>query len=478
MKILLIQPDCTNEVNKDYFSLQYPVNLGYIAAALQEADHEVMLVDFNVIDRDRLLFYISEYKPDFAGVTSMTSSIYNAKKIISEIKRTNKEIVTILGGIHASTLPVETMNEIDDLDYLVFGEGERTIVELIETLTAKSDLKRVKGIVFRKDDVIIKNNPRELIHDLDSLPFPARGLVPLELYSKQHVTRGFSRKDKKIVEILISRGCPNRCIFCAGHVNYGFDVRFRSYENIIKEIQYCVEVYGTTHISIEDDTFTLNKELVVKLCNFFKEMRLTWNCNTRVDRVDYGLLRIMKESGCRKVTFGIESGNREMLKKIKKGITIPIIIRAVRNAKKAGIRFVECDFIIGAHIDESPGTIEDTVKLIYTLMPDFLAIAILCPYPGTEMYDIMVENKYLNENPDWSQFSYFGDLRRYDRLKYISSKQMHELQYSIMRKYYTSIKYIISQFARTRSLEELKYFMRLGFSLINEFLFNKKDSIR
>lgn len=473
MKVLLIQPNSAEEANQEYSSLQFPLNLGYILASLRKAGHSVSLADFNVMSRKKLPEIIMKFKPDMVGLTALTSSVYNAKQIISEVKQINKSIITVLGGIHASALPEETMRETNDLDYLIFGEGEIALVELIDFLNHKKNLGKVHGLVFRKGKKIIKNSPRKMIENLDSLPFPARDLIPLESYARHHVQRGFSRKEKRIIEIMTSRGCPNRCIFCAGHINYGFSVRFRSYENIISEITECIEKYRINHVSIEDDTFTLNKELVRRLCAFFKRKKLSWNCNTRVNTVDYEMLNLMAESGCKKIAFGIESGNPEILKKCKKGITISQALKAVKSAKKAGIRYVECDFIIGSHIDETRETVKDTAKLIYQLMPDFLSLSIVCPFPGTEIYDLMLRENLLDKNPDWSQFTVFGNLNRFKRLNFLSSQEMSVLQKKILKEYYSSPKYIISQISQIRTFGEIKYFFRLGMSFIKEFYSGK-----
>lgn len=473
MNILLIQPNSVEEVNKKYLSFQYPINLGYIAAVLEREGHVVGMVDFNTVPRSELPNFISKHNPGVVGLTAMTSSIYNASNIISEIKGINPKIITVLGGVHASALPEQTMRDLDKLDYLVFGEGERTIAELVRVIANRGDLKSVKGIVFKKDGEIIKNEPRELIENLDEIPFPARHLIPLELYEKHHVTRGFSRKEVRAIEIMTTRGCPNRCIFCAGHINYGQRVRFRSYENITKEMQECIEKYGAKHFSIEDDTFTLSRDLVIRLCGFFKKNRLTWNCNARVNCVDDELLKIMARSGCKKVAFGIEAGNQEILNKIKKGITVPQAIKAVKSAKKAGIRYVECDFMIGSHVDETVDDVLDSVKLIYELMPDFLAVSIMCPYPGTEIYSMMMDRRYLHENPDWSKFSHFGALDRYKRITNMTTEQMSALQHKILKDYYASPRYIFSQLIQIRTLKEVKYFLRMGILFLKEFIFKK-----
>ena len=362
MKVLLIQPNSTKHVNKEFESLQYPLNLGLIAAVLIRADHDVKLIDLNVMDSKKLLDYVMEYSPDVVGVTAMTSTITRAKEIITQIKNYNGHIITVLGGVHASALPVKTMEEIDKLDYLVFGEGEVTIVELLASL--KGDISRVDGVVYREGTRIIKNKSRALIKDLDTIPYPPRDLVPMELYTKHHVTRGFSRENYKIIEIITSRGCPNQCIYCAGHINYGNTMRFRSYENVIGEIDACIEKYGINHVSIEDDTFTYKKELVTKLCAYFKKNNITWNCYARVNTVNYYLLKLMADSGCKKISFGVESGSEIILKKIKKHITISQVIEAITSAKKAGIRYIEISVILGSYPDETLADVKKTEDII------------------------------------------------------------------------------------------------------------------
>lgn len=471
MKVLLIQPNSTDEVNKEFVSLQYPLNLGYIAAVLREKGHEVRMVDFNVIDSKKLPLLISGYKPELVGVTAMTPSIHNAKGIISEIKSLDKGIITVLGGVFASALPKTTMEEIEDLDYLIFGEGEITIVELIEHILKKKDLSSVDGLVFRKGKRIVKNKPLELIKNLDTIPFPVRDLVPIGLYAMHHVSRGFSRKEMKIIELMTSRGCPNQCIFCASGVIYGHKVRFRSYENITDEILECIKRDSINHVSILDDTFTINKNLVKRLCGFFNDQNLTWDCFARVDTVNYDLLNLMAKSGCKKVSFGVESGSPEILKKIKKGITPIQVIKAVKDAKKAGIRYIECTFMIGSHIDETVDDVEATSKLIYKLMPDILGVCIMCPYPGTEIYQMMINHNYLDKNPNWSQFSFYGHLNRYKRITHLTSEQMSKLQYDIIKNYYSSPKYVFSQLIQIRTFKEIKYITRMAKVFLREIVF-------
>jgi len=214
---------------------------------------------------------------------------------------------------------------------------------------------------------------------------------------------------------------------------------------------------------------------VKKLCNFFKNKKLTWNCNARVNTVNYEILKLMKESGCKKISFGVESGSEKILKLIKKGITIPQVKKAVSDAKKAGIRYVECTFMIGSHPDETMEDIEKTIKLMHELMPDFLAFSVMCPFPGTEVYNMMKKRKLLMNNPDWSQFSLFGNLKRYEKLTNMTSDEMINLQIKVLKDYYKTPKYVLSQLLKIRTLDEIKYFTKMGILYVKELMLGKKS---
>lgn len=469
MNILLIQPNATDAASKDYLSLQFPINLGYIASALKTAGHTISMIDLNV-QHCRLEDILAQTSAQVVGVTAMTSAIENAGKIISEVKRLAPKVVTMLGGIHASALPEQTLREMPDLDYVVFGEGELTMVELLQVLEQGGDPAGLAGVAARgADGAIVLGPKRALIEDLDSVAFPLRTLIPFESYNKRHSSRGVSRKDNKVLEIITTRGCPNDCIFCAGHVNYGRSTRFRSPENVIAEITEAIQLLGINHISIVDDTFTLKRKSVAQLCEFFAAHKLTWDCNARVNTVDYEMLKMMADSGCFKISFGVESGSPEMLKKIKKKITVEQVKTAVKAAKKARIRFVECTFMIGAHVDETLADVAASKKLLFEIMPDFMAFSIMCPLPGTEIRSIMQERGLLSLQPNWSDYVLFGNHKRYDRITHMSSDQMWEIQEAVTKKYYGSPRYILSQVVQIRSWNEVRYFLKLGVEFVKEF---------
>jgi radical SAM superfamily enzyme YgiQ (UPF0313 family) len=390
----------------------------------------------------------------------MTHSILTGAKLAEFVKQANSSIVTVVGGAHLTAIPERTLEEFPSFDIGVVGEGELTILELCERIRDNLAIDGIKGICHRKNGRIVVEPRRELIKDLDEIPFPARQLVDYRLYKRSHASRGFSRKSINIVEIMTSRGCPNQCTFCAGHLAYGFNVRFRSAENILGEVKECIEKYGITHVSIEDDSFTLKKELVHELCEGFKQLNLTWNCNTRVNYVDKDMLKAMADSGCQKIQFGIESGSPRILKLIRKNIDLEHAKKIVGICREVGIPLVEAAFIIGSHPSETIEDVKMTERVIRDLDPDFIMVAVLCPFPGTEIYREMREKGFL-KNEDWSTFILFGEKPSYST-EYFTAEQLVAMQKRILKRFYLRPSYVFNRLRRVRNLGELSYWFGVG----------------
>jgi len=473
--ILLILPPMSRTVDKDYVSTQMPVNLAYIASSLEKAGANVKIIDFTVesFSEQKLISLLQQFNPAIVGFTSMTSSIYMVTDLAKIVKTYNKDILTLLGGVHISAMPQQTLEENPYIDVGVIGEGEETAIEIYNLKKTGKSIEGIKGTAYREEKKIIVTPRRELIKDLNSIPFPARHLLDLEKYQKSHVSRGFSRKHLRIMEIITSRGCPNSCIFCAGHINYGCSLRFRSYKNITDEVDYLIDKYNINHISIEDDTFTINKTLLKNLCDYFRRKKLTWNCNARVNTIDLEILKLMKQSGCKKISFGVESGSPRILKLIKKNISLDQVRNAFKSAKKEGIRYIEGTFMLGSHPDEKLEDIEMTKKLIFELMPDFISLSLICPFPGTEVYNIMKKNNLLDKDLDWSKFTFINNKPPFMKLNHLTAEQLIKIQKNTLKKYYSSPKYILGQVTKIRTLGELLYFINLGFSFVFDFLFKK-----
>jgi radical SAM superfamily enzyme YgiQ (UPF0313 family) len=277
------------------------------------------------------------------------------------------------------------------------------------------------------------------------------------------------------MELITSRGCPNKCIFCAGHVNYGFNMRFRSYENIREEIKYLKKTYNINHITFDDDTLTLKKSLVVEIAELLKEENITWDCNARVNTVDFALLKRMQQCGCKKVSFGVESGSPRMLKLMKKNITLEQVREAFQNARKAGFKYVEGTFMLGSHPDETLEDIEMTRKLMWEIMPDFVSLSIISPFPGTETFDLMVANGQLAKRPDWKMFTMsIQNELPFERLNNLTAQQLITLQHKIIKAYYSNPAYLLKKIASIRTMDDLMYFARLGVQFFSEFILKKR----
>src|SRR3989344_3609325 len=321
MKIALIIPPSSLSKLEDV-STHYPMNLGLIAACLIEKNIEVQMWDYNVEAFTENSFFkrVKEYSPDLIGFSCMTLNIKIGNHLAMLAKKASKDIFAVVAGAHSTALPVQTLEEFPFYDVVILGDGEETIIDICNRLKEKTSLSGVLGICHKLNGKIIIEKPRLLIDDLDKLPFPKRDLGKKELYVRSHVSRGVSRKFLNVMEILISRGCPYECIFCATHLTYKRRVRFRSLDNVFGEIKIGIEKYGINHVEILDDTFTLHKGMVKEFCKRIKKLGISWSCETRVDQVDQEMLNDMADSGVHKISFCVESGSQRIMNLIKKQI--------------------------------------------------------------------------------------------------------------------------------------------------------------
>jgi len=363
-----------------------PLGVTYVAAACEQAGCEVRIFDYIVrrYTKEKLAAELDEFAPDVVGATSVTMNFKGASAIIQDVKRHNPAIITMMGGPHVSYDWANTLKNYPKIDLIVVGEGEETLRELLPVIQDRAAWDTVKGIAFRKDGQTHFTGVRAFIEDLDTLPVPARHLLPISRY----LALGFP------VSIITSRGCPNQCIFCLGRRMVGHKVRYRTPRLIVNEIEDIIS-YGFTHINIADDLFTSNKVRVQAFCDELKRrgIKITWAAFARVNTVDAEVLAVMREAGCDTVSFGIESGNAEMLKRVKKGITMEQAVKAVQACKESGV-YAFASFMIGLP-GESPETIADTCTFAEGLGIDY-GFHLLAPFPGTtvreeqEKYDIEI----------------------------------------------------------------------------------------
>jgi len=379
-----------------------PVGLAYLAAALEERGYKVGIVDLSVagIDLGKLKEELSIENPCIVGVSFMTNQYREAINISSIAKRVCPDAIVVAGGPHASSLPVELLEE-SSFDTVAIGEGEATIIDLAETLFhGRGRLDGIKGLVYKSKGDIRINPPRDPIMDIDSIPFPSWHLLELDKYSILS-TGGDSRE--RVYAILSSRGCPNRCVFCDSHSVFGRRFRGRSAENIFREVSYLHERFNARQFDFIDDTFTVDRERVFELCRLIKRNNLAikWMCNARVNTVDLEMLEAMNEAGCVRIEFGVESGDSKVLEIMRKGITISQIKEAHRMAKRAGLSVGT--FVMVGNFGESWDSIIETEKLLSSLDSDDICLSIATPFPGTEMY-ARAKREGLLLTEDWSRY--------------------------------------------------------------------------
>ncbi len=381
MKIVLVAPPYPLEE-----APSPPLGICYAAAACEVAGADVVILDYIVrkYTPEKLIDELSALQPDVVGTSSVTMNFSAAADIMQTAKNYDPSIITMMGGPHVSFDVENTLTTYPEIDLIVIGEGEETLKELVSRLPARDSWNGIKGIAFREKGEIVFTEPRELIDDLDTLPLPARHLLPMSRY----LALGFP------VSIITSRGCPNRCIFCQGRRMVGYKVRHRTPKLVVDEIEDILS-YGWTRINIADDIFTANKKRVLEICDEIKKrgISFTWSAFARVNTVDREIIEAMRDAGCDSVSFGIESGNPEMLKRIKKGITLDQARKATQYCKDAGM-ITHASFMVGLP-GESRKTMQDSNDFAEEL--DIMyGYHFLAPFPGTtvreriEDYDLEI----------------------------------------------------------------------------------------
>ncbi len=380
-----------------------PLGIAYIASYLQRQGIEIEIYDSYVENKtmDEIKEKIKNSDAAIIGITSVTTTIRESITI-AEVSKTYGK-TTVIGGCHISGDPIKTMESYPCFDYAVIGEGEITFFELIRNLRNK-DKGYIKGLIWRKENKIIINEPRGLIKNISELPHPARNLLKNELYWTSD--RGVFKKKKLFFNIITSRGCPHNCNFCASSVIWKKNLRLRTTEDVCRELDELNEL-GMEQLEIADDTFTINVDRVRTITEKIKTLGIEWGCQSRVDCIDEETMKLLKESNCKFIDFGIESGNQNILNIMKKGITLEQARAAIKLTKKYKIKST-CYFMIG-NIGETEETIKDTIRFARELNPTMALFYMMTPYPGTELYEHFKREGYIKKdfvdyiNPKYSE---------------------------------------------------------------------------
>jgi len=496
MKILLIYPPIT----KHNLDVSTPVKstlvgLGYIGAVLQKAGHRVRIVDGMVssyekhpisseftrfgLSDEEILREISSFQPEVVGISCMFTSYFkDAHNIAKMVKEFNRNILVVFGGAHASTFPEAVMKD-KSVDVTIIGEGEITICEVLERYKNKQDFNGIKGIIHRVNGTLKKEEPREFIQNLDELPFPAWELLEKDLGIIQQENRGNKFLMRKPVgHILTSRGCPNDCYFCSVKLVWERGWRGRSGKSVVDEIEFLKNKYGFREFHFVDDNSSVSKKRMHEICDELLKRKLDVKLATptgiAIATLDKEILTKMKRAGFYRLCFGIESGDPETQKIIKKRVDLDKAREIIAIANKLGF-WTSGTFIIGFP-HETTREFRNTIEFAKNSNMDFAIIYLLTPQPGTEVYAIFKQqglidlDAYIDPS---SEYWYKISITYSNGFKNLTFSNQ-ELQEILSRAYKEfllyklfSAKTYLNLIRKIRSFEDLVYMFSLMFFPLN-----------
>ena len=431
MRILLVNPKSTVWSSRKHIHM----GLGYLAGALIAAGYDdVRLFDAEAED-ETLASHLERQRYDIVGISSPTPLIYEAWEAAALAKE--QGAIAILGGPHPTLMPDESMQR-PEVDLVVRGEAEDTLVEIMKEVREcerqvagvasesrrpephyrleKDNLPAILGLSWKDASGQVVHNPdRPLRRDIESIPWPAYQLFKIEHYTNlQPLTDGLD-PEARAYTLVTSRGCPHQCIYCSKPIT-GHTWRARSPQDVVAEWGYLVREMGATEIGITDDVWNLNLDRAKEICRLVITDGLNhvpWITvhGMRVDHTDDELFQLMKQAGCKRVGFGVESGNQAVLDAIKKRQTLDDSRRAFRQAKAAGLQTMGF-FIFGLPADTEE-TMEETIRFALELEPDLANFMIAAPYPGTELWEIARRDGRLF-SMNWHDYAIHDEKARYE----------------------------------------------------------------
>ncbi|MFB0527937.1 MAG: radical SAM protein [bacterium] len=475
MKILIINPPwevkdgygCRSNtrwphVRKDKHLL-FPVYLGYVAAILEKEGIDTKVIDAvaEEYDSGKFVSAVSKEKPDICFIETSTPTINEDLRNAKLLKESlNTEIFFF--GAHVTTFHWEIMKENPFLTGIIRGEFEYTIRDI----ALQRPYDEILGLTFREKispDEIIINKDRPLIENLDELPFPAWHQFDISIYDS------FLHRSPSII-MVTSRGCPFHCTFCLWpDVLYGHKQRFRSPENVCKEMEILINKYGIREIKFDDDTFALNKRRVIALCNEIIKRgyhkRIVWNCFGHISQNDEELYKRMVEAGCVRISFGVESGSQKILNIINKKIDMEKARETISICRKLGLR-TYCSFMIG-YPHETEENIQQSINAAIRLDPDFIQASYVIPYPGTSMYSEGIEKGYIIYPKEWERYCSCGPMISTGELSLTRIEQLYHL---FWKRFYLRLRYVIKTLKRIfKSGEEFKKVIKGFWSFYKRF---------
>lgn len=391
-----------------------PLGLCYLAGSVISAGHQAGIIDGEAegLTQSEIISRLRESSPDLVGFTATSIEFHRVRELARAVKQAMGDITTVIGGTHLNLFGMDAFQEAQEFDFACIGDGEDLLVELLAALSSGHELfEDLQGLLWREHGQARTNPLRQVEQNIDRYPYPSHELLHKELYMRSVPYKG----EQLTAAVMSSRGCPYACIYCAVKKVYGGrQVRLRSSQNVLGEIELLVHDMGINHISFSDDCLTLKRDRILDICQGIEDrgLQITWEGLTRADLVDLEMLKKMNQSGCVRLSFGIESANPEMLKVIRKQESIERIREAIVAAKRAGI--VTRGSVIIGNPHETRKTVEETFKFVRKLRElDQVVINVLQPYPGTPVRDMILDGE--------GGSSFVGDTGNYDSLRRFGS---------------------------------------------------------
>lgn len=426
-RILLIEPPYYRLFKDTYSLVRYPLSLGYLAGEIISKTDWVVKAynaDFNPISEEikvkvlagegfnnylknlhnvknpiwnEIKKEVIKFKPNVVGISVKSPNFASGCTVAQVVKKIDKKILVIMGGPHISMVKKDAL-ECQNIDIGVFGEGEETLVDLLQTLEKRKSLKGVKGILFRDKNKIVENPPRDFIKDINKLSYPHINAPNVLIDYKKYPLSAFQY-------LFAIRGCPNNCFFCGSRMIWSRKVRFRSVENIVNEIK-SLQKLGLNTFHFDDDTFGVSKQNIFNICESLSAFTkgIKWSCELPVRLIDEETIHKMKKAGCYLIQVGIESGSNEILKAMRKNITIEQALTAAKIIKKSDI-MLQTFFMVGFP-QETEQTLNDTLYAMKKIKSDYIVYSIFTPYPGTEIFEFCKEHNLVNESFDVSLYNH------------------------------------------------------------------------